>query len=323
MLYLAENDLIGSLNEIPFQSEREMQRFCERHLGDLLGLSFVASEFTVSQFRLDSVAYDKTLNAFVVIEYKNKSNFSVVDQGYSYISSMLEHKADFVLEYNHKFHVNKRIDNFEWGQVRVIFIAPSYTPYQIGSINFGDLPMDLYKIKKFERGIIQFEQIQPARLNVSIKGYEPVPATQSVQEDNVPSVTSNTLSEIKAYTEDDHVSQANDDIRDIYQDLRDFILSLDESIKVKATKLYIAFLLKNHNLFDIKIQRGSLMLWINARFDGMDDPKHIIRDVTHVGHHGNGDCQIKISDSINIGYIKNIMSDFYTRQKENKIEKAE
>ena len=39
-------------------------------------------------------------NSFVIIEYKKGSSYSVVDQGYTYLSTMLNNKSDFVLEYN-------------------------------------------------------------------------------------------------------------------------------------------------------------------------------------------------------------------------------
>lgn len=37
----------------------------------------------------------------------------------------------------------------------------------------------------------------------------------------------------------------------------------------------------------------------------------LITDVTHKGHHGNGDCQIKIDDRANIGYVKDLINAFY------------
>lgn len=93
-------DPVKELKEIRFTSEKEMQHFCEKNMEQMLGLQFIASEFRVAQFRFDSVAYNPVSTAFNIIEYKNDKNFSVVDQGYSYISTLLQHKADFVLRYN-------------------------------------------------------------------------------------------------------------------------------------------------------------------------------------------------------------------------------
>ena len=106
MIFL-NTEQMKELREIGFPTEKAMQTFCEKHLYELLGLRFIATEFVVAQFRFDSIAYDETTKSFVIIEYKNDQNFSVIDQGYSYISTALSHKADFVLKYNQVFTASK------------------------------------------------------------------------------------------------------------------------------------------------------------------------------------------------------------------------
>ena len=63
-------------------------------------LDFISSEFSLNNFRIDTLALDKESKSFVIIEFKRDKNFSVVDQGYAYLSLMLNNKADFILEYN-------------------------------------------------------------------------------------------------------------------------------------------------------------------------------------------------------------------------------
>lgn len=302
---------IQELKEVGFATEKEMQHFCEKNLDKLLGLSFVASEFRVAQFRFDTVAYHAANNTFIIIEYKNDRNFSVVDQGYSYIATLLSHKADFVLKYNHVFSVNKSLDDFDWTQIRVLFIAPSYTTYQTNSINFKDLPMELWRIKRFEQDILQFEQIKPANTAASISGYvsnsvAPIPHTKKDSGDPTP--------EIIVYSEEDRLADGSDMTREYYTELRDYILALDDSISLKATKLYLGFLYRNHNLVDIKLQKGSIILWLNTKYGILDDPQKMIVDVTHTGHHGNGDCQIKVTDRTHMGYIKDLIHAHYQNQ---------
>lgn len=243
------------LNEIGFSTEKEMQKFCETNLDMLLGLTFVTTEFKVAQFRFDSVAYNPATKAFIIIEYKNTSNFSVIDQGYSYIATLLNHKADFVLKYNQVFHVSKGLDDFDWTQVRVLFVAPSYTTYQLNSINFNDLPMELWRIKRYELGIVQFEQIKPTSTSASISGYvsPSIPGGPSAPVIDTPP-------EVIVYTEDNRLADGSDATREYYMELRDYILSLDDSIELKPTKLYVGFLFNNHNLMDIKLQKNSICM---------------------------------------------------------------
>lgn len=42
----------------------------------------------------------------------------------------------------------------------------------------------------------------------------------------------------------------------------------------------------------------------------LEDPKHIIKDVSKIGHHGNGNSQINISDTKDIGYIEDLLKYF-------------
>ena len=38
------------------------------------------------------------LKSFVIIEYKKGKRYSVIDQGYAYLNTLLAHKGDFVLK---------------------------------------------------------------------------------------------------------------------------------------------------------------------------------------------------------------------------------
>ena len=71
----------------------------------MINLEFIETKFQVSNFRIDTLAFDKEANTFIIIEYKNNKNNSVIYQGYTYLYTMLNHKDDFVLKYSNKFNV--------------------------------------------------------------------------------------------------------------------------------------------------------------------------------------------------------------------------
>ena len=85
MLFNIHEKTVDEVKEMPFQSEKELQTLCENNLKNLINLDFVDTEFSVADFRLDTIAYDKEVNAFAIIEYKNQRNVSVIDQGLSLI----------------------------------------------------------------------------------------------------------------------------------------------------------------------------------------------------------------------------------------------
>ena len=121
---------LETIKEYPFKLEREIQFLTEINLNSVFRLHFVKSEFTLNNFRIDTLAFDKDSRSFVIIEYKRDKNFSVIDQGYAYLSLMLNNKADFILEYNENSKETLKRNDVDWSQSRVIFISPSFTTYQ-------------------------------------------------------------------------------------------------------------------------------------------------------------------------------------------------
>ena len=78
------------LKQNDFKNEKELQTFFENNLKKILNYDFIETEFTVGNFRIDTLAFDEEANAFKIIEYKNVKNHSLVDQGYTYLKLLLE-----------------------------------------------------------------------------------------------------------------------------------------------------------------------------------------------------------------------------------------
>jgi hypothetical protein len=120
-----ESQLIA-ISEKPFVLEREIQELTEKNLQTIFELEFVKSEFSLKNFRLDTVAYNTITKAFVIIEYKKTTSYSVIDQGYAYLNLLLDNQAEFVLLYNSIKNVNLRKEDIDWTQSRLIFVSPQY-----------------------------------------------------------------------------------------------------------------------------------------------------------------------------------------------------
>ena len=75
-LYNLVNDSLNYIKEEPFKLEKEIQTLCENNLDRLLNCELVKSEFSVENFRLDSLGFDKSTSSFVIIEYKRDKNFN-------------------------------------------------------------------------------------------------------------------------------------------------------------------------------------------------------------------------------------------------------
>lgn len=102
ILYQLNKEKLTRVNENSFKLEKEIQKIVEENIFLLMSLQLVKSELTIKNRRIDTLAFDKQSNAFIIIEYKRDKNKSVIDQGVTYLNLMLENKADFVIEYNER-----------------------------------------------------------------------------------------------------------------------------------------------------------------------------------------------------------------------------
>ena len=161
---LSDDEVIKEIREEQFKLERELQNICDKNLKVLLGLQFIKSEFIIENYRFDTLAYDEENKSFVIIEYKRGQNYSVIDQGYAYLATMLNNKAEFILEYNEKFNKNLKRNEIDWSQSKIIFITQNFTKFQKDTINFKDLPIELYEIKNFNKNILSFNEVKGAFL---------------------------------------------------------------------------------------------------------------------------------------------------------------
>jgi len=290
-LYKLFDKRLELVKEYPFKLEKEIQKVVEANLGSLFGLQNVCNEFQIGNLRIDTLAFDKESKSFVIIEYKRDRSFSVVDQGMSYLSLMLNNKAEFILEYNECCSASLKRENVDWSQSKVIFISPSFTIFQLEAINFKDLPIELWEVRRYSNGNVQFELHRPASSNASIKTVSKKSAAIAI-----------ISREVKAYTEEAHLKVAAQNIKELYSRFKEFVLSISPEITMRPMKKYIAFSTKT-NVTDAQIQKKTLKIFINLKKGTLDDPKNIARDVSSVGHWGNGDYQIKIGSDDSLEYI--------------------
>lgn len=101
----------------------------------------------------------------------------------------------------------------------------------------------------------------------------------------------------------DHFGYLEGDILELYETLKKRILNIDSSVKEEIKKLYIAFK-SSTNFVDIEPQKSRLRLMLNMKYDEINDPLKIAKDVTGLGRWGNGDVEVGIS---NINEIDDVM----------------
>ena len=303
-VFKINNSKLSEVKNVSFPLEKELQDITEKNLKNIFNLEFVSSEFGLNSFRIDTVAFDREINSFVIIEYKKDKNSSVIDQGYSYLSLMLNNKADFILEYNEKMEHNLRKKDIDWSQSKVLFISSSFTTYQRNAIGFKDLPIEIWEVKKYDNGTIFYNQLKPLEARESIKTISKNKTVEKVNK------------EIKEYSFDDIFRKDWLKPKELFDKLRDDILEIDERIEEKINKFYIGYKIDFFNICTIHAFKSKLTIEL-VRVDKEDlkDPENKIERVPWNKYKWGKFCfyTIKISDEIDYGLflIKQVYEKFY------------
>ncbi|MGL5932382.1 MAG: DUF5655 domain-containing protein [Cetobacterium sp.] len=298
MLLKKINNKIQKLELDEFKLEKELQLFIENNLEELLNLEIVKSEFSIENYRVDTLAFDKENKSFVIIEYKRANSYSVIDQGYSYLATVLNNKAELILEYNERKGKFLKRDEIDWSQTKVIFISQNFTKYQKDSLNFKDLPIELYEVKKYDGDIILFTSINKKENSESIN-------IISKKDIDIAKVSK----EIKTYTLEEHFKNSDENTVEIFNIYKEKIEEMLPEIEVEPKKVYIAFKLNRKNLVDFKLKKDMLIIWINAKEGVLDDSKKMAKNVAKVGHWGNGDYELTIKNLEGLEYILSLIKD--------------
>lgn len=259
------------ISEKKFDLEHDIQKLTETNLNTIFGLTFISGslnqEFSVraqeQDFYIDTLAFDEEQKTFIIIEYKKDKSISVIDQGFAYLSAMLNHKADFILEINERLHKNLTKKDIDWEQSRVIFISPEFTNYQRNAINFKDLPIFLYEVKIYENNLIDYNPIKPYRTTESIGSLSKDKTIQNVSK------------EIKVFSEEDLVSKLENG-KDYYYHLKEKVLAFEPTLIFHSTKTYIG-IQKEGNwriIMAVNFQKNRLILdYTRSQPNDFNDPK--------------------------------------------------
>ena len=239
------------INPLSFPSERAIQKITEQNLQVIFGFKFVSSEFSSGHFRLDTIALDEESNSFVIIEYKRDQNFSVIDQGCAYLSMMLNNKADFVLAYNENTVSYLKKEDFDWSQSKVIFVAPSFTPYQIEAINFKDLPIELWEIHLYSNETVGYNKIKSQQATASVGTI--AKASKALK---------NVGAEIKVYSEEELLDGVEDETREAYMVIKEMVYQVNPDVEERIKKTMVCFYAGGKGLIWVKPTKKNITVWL-------------------------------------------------------------
>ncbi|MGL2336877.1 GmrSD restriction endonuclease domain-containing protein [Helicobacter pylori] len=101
--------------------------------------------------------------------------------------------------------------------------------------------------------------------------------------------------------------------RELFDILRKEIKALDERITEKFNQDYISYMF-DKNFVDIVVQNKDLKLYLNMKFNELQDEKNLARDMTNKGHLGNGDIEVKLETKEDIPYCLGLIKQALEKQ---------
>ena len=101
------------------------------------------------------------------------------------------------------------MEDVDWSQSRIIFVSPSFNSYQKDSVNFKDLPFELWEIKRYSNDTVVLNQHR-SNSKESIETLNP---------NTTDSMISRVTKEVKVYTVEQHLSKTTKKVVDKWNEL--------------------------------------------------------------------------------------------------------
>ncbi|HIJ91580.1 MAG: DUF5655 domain-containing protein [Desulfobulbaceae bacterium] len=260
--------------------EKSLQAQMEAHLETFLGVRFLATEYSTGKThggRIDTLGIDEN-GCPVIIEYKRAMNENVINQGLFYLDWLMDHKAEFTLLVMEKFGKESSA-SIEWSSPRLLCIAGDFTKYDAHAVQQINRNIELIRYRRYGDELLLLELVNATTAVVSASDSEkPVKPGKN---------------QYKTVTE--YLAQAKQEQKDLYEEIKAYLLAMGDDVQFKILKFYFAFKrIKNFACVEVHTGTGKLLVYVKVDPDSIDLEKGFTRDVKKTGHFGTGDLEITI-----------------------------
>ncbi|OIQ73181.1 hypothetical protein GALL_451840 [mine drainage metagenome] len=273
------SELAGTTDTV----EKSVQMLFESNLEPLLGVRFLATEFTTTHGgRIDTLGLDEN-GCPVILEYKRASNENVINQGLFYLDWLMDHRKDFqwlVLE-----KLGKDVaDAVDWSAPRLICIAGDFNRYDDHAVKQIQRNIELIRYRRFGADLLMLDLV----------------ATTSVKGLAGPGGMSNGLVPMpgKYKTISTVMAELDTGMIDRFEALRSYLTALGDDVQETTLRFYIAFKrIKNFACVEFRPTTGKILVFLKVDASTVKIEPGFTRDVSTVGHFGTGDLEITLAAS--------------------------
>lgn len=311
-MYVLKNNKLEPIEVKPFESAYILQKLVENNLDSLFNYKVVKSGFWAGNYKIGTLCYDEESKFFIIIEYLEMASvesISVIDRYFSCLNAIGENRNDLIFQYEFKLGrtFSEKTEGLNLRKIKIVFVSHSYGPFQLKSINFKDLPIELWEIKGYDKNIYTINQHKPSPGITSITEIAGTDVMDKIEEILPPPPRKRG----RPRKEVNGKKKSKPQAFDLFSLYSKEILAMGSDIDLKDNKFYQSFR-KNKKIFVyLTILRKSLKILLNIKKGQLNDPKKAFRDVSNVNVLGNGDYEIKLSDTGNMEYILSMIKQSY------------
>lgn len=196
-------------------------------------------------------------------------NENVINQGLYYLDWLLDHKAEFELLVLKKLG-KEWADDIEWSGPRLLCIAGGFTRYDEHAVGQIGRNIELIRYQQFGGELLLLDLVN---------------ASSIVEPPTGPSGGVKTIEE--------RFSQANKEMKNLYDSLDKYLLALGDDVQKKALKHYFAYR-RIKNFACAEVFSGKIAVYVKVSPDDVTLEDGFTSDVRKTGHFGTGDLEITL-----------------------------
>ena len=275
-----------------FKLEKDLQKLVENNLETIFNCRLIATEFSTGNIhsgRIDTLAISEDNNP-VIIEYKKVASSDLINQSLYYLHWIRDHKGDFQIAANRTLGKDTEVD---WSDIRVICLAPEYKKYDLHAVQVMGANIELWQYKTYDNGILNIEEVYKRTTSTTNQDTADIGSKNPVMVEagKKAALTRKTAT----YTLEEHFENLDENILELFNTIRDYIVTIDSSIEETPKKNYIAYK-TSQNFACLQTYKKKLTLFLKLDANEVNPMPKQGRDVSEIGHFGTGNFELIIKD---------------------------
>ncbi|MFE5958081.1 DUF5655 domain-containing protein [Streptomyces rubiginosohelvolus] len=269
--------------------EADVQGLVEAHMETLLGVRFLASEYSTGPVhggRIDSLGLDEN-GSPVVVEYKRGVDAGVIIQGLYYLSWLVDHRDEFERLVRDRLGATAA-SKVLWSGPRLVCIAGGYTRYDVHAVREHRRSIDLVRYRLFGSDLLGLETV------ASVSGG--VPVSRQARRQPVAQAASGVQGAAMA-----ELATAVDEA----------LLGLGDGVNRVERKQYRAYQRLRNFACMLPPQYTKVLVYLKVNPADVDLVPGFTRDVAGLGHHGTGDLEVQLRTSRDVERARDLFLTSY------------